>query len=365
MLGVHIFAWHSRRCPHKTKGRAYMRCGCPLWVDGLLEGKRRLKSLKTRDQQEALIKVTALRGIGGGPKAKCVSDAIKAWDEHNVSKYVQINTLTVYRRLMRNFGGWCVAQGHDILFTITPENLDEFRKTRAHIASLTSVKEIQILRAFFGFCQEREWHKGNPAKQVKAPKEVSSEKVPYTPMEMTAILSACDLLPREYERLRARALILLLANTGLRVGDVVLLRKERISNGQIFLHTQKTGTPVILPLSKETLDALDVLPPPKRTGLDCPFYFHNGGLVPTLKGRVDRVLRTVFKKSGVQGAHCHRFRHTLASDLCAAGGTTDDVAIALGISPQVAKKHYIKFTVQRQQKVKEVMWAMIKMREGG
>ncbi|MCZ6489776.1 MAG: tyrosine-type recombinase/integrase, partial [Acidobacteria bacterium] len=149
--------------------------------------------------------------------------------------------------------------------------------------------------------------------------------------------------------------ILLMLHTGLRISDVALLRKDRVSNGKIFLYAKKNGIAVILPLKQVVLDALADLPDPAGAGVDCPFYFFNGKSVNSLMNRAQRLLHIVFRKSSVAGAHSHRFRHTLASNILAKGGTTDDVADVLGISPLIAQKHYIKMTVGRQERIERIM----------
>ena len=55
---------------------------------------------------------------------------------------------------------------------------------------------------------------------------------------------------------------------------------------------------------------------------------------------MDRCLRAVLKESGVQGAHAHRFRHTLATELLGRGASFEEVADILGNSPEIVRKHY-------------------------
>ncbi|HXA65841.1 MAG TPA: tyrosine-type recombinase/integrase [Bryobacteraceae bacterium] len=52
----------------------------------------------------------------------------------------------------------------------------------------------------------------------------------------------------------------------------------------------------------------------------------------------------MFKASGVDGAHAHRFRHTLATKLLEAGESLEDVAEILGNSPNIIRKHYAKWS---------------------
>ncbi len=68
-----------------------------------------------------------------------------------------------------------------------------------------------------------------------------------------------------------------------------------------------------------------------------------------------RTLATVFKASGVQNAHAHRFRHTLATEILEIGGTIDEAADILGNSPAIIRKHYVKWSVRRQQRISGLM----------
>jgi len=65
----------------------------------------------------------------------------------------------------------------------------------------------------------------------------------------------------------------------------------------------------------------------------------------------ERTLRSVFERSGVKDAHPHKFRHTLATETLAKGGTMEDVATILGISEAIAAKHYAKWSPARQERI--------------
>src|SRR5882672_3808955 len=48
-----LYRRHQKRCPHLLKGREHLRCPCPLWVDGRMDGERINKALGTADWQKA------------------------------------------------------------------------------------------------------------------------------------------------------------------------------------------------------------------------------------------------------------------------------------------------------------------------
>lgn len=257
-----------------------------------------------------------------------------------------------HRRCLDNFVTICRKAGITRLDDVEIETIDLFRSQRS-ISALTWTKELAILRNFFGFCVTRRWISFNPAKEVKAPKPKPKPKEPYTEDEVAHILAACDQLGRgPYERDRARAMVLLLRYTGLRISDVATLARDRVRDDRIYLYTMKNGKPVFLPIPAVLRDALGTLPTPKETRGESKYFFWSGnGTTRAFIRGVTRTLARVFKHSGVKGAHAHRFRHTLATALLEKGWTTEDVAIVLGSTPDIIRRHYAQWTTERQERI--------------
>jgi integrase len=59
-------------------------------------------------------------------------------------------------------------------------------------------------------------------------------------------------------------------------------------------------------------------------------------------------MAAVFEHSGDEKAHCHRFRHTLASELLGKGGTEEAIAGILGDSTATIRRYYAKWTEEYQ-----------------
>ena len=96
----------------------------------------------------------------------------------------------------------------------------------------------------------------------------------------------------------------------------------------------------------------------RNAAQDCPYYFWNGQTSRrAVVGIAERTLTAVFKKSGVKGAHAHRYRHTLATRLLEQGATFEQVADILGNSPAVVRKHYGKWSKGRQANIDRLMFA--------
>jgi integrase/recombinase XerC len=348
---------HLNLCPHRAKGRRYTKCTCPIWCDGELNGKRYRQSLKTRDWQRAIRKLAALED----PKAarvKPIAEAITAYGNHILS--LTSRTQDRYKNAVDHFAAYCREVGLEDMSEITIEHLDRYRANRK-LAPTTLNKDLSILRQFFGFCFDRRWIDENPGKKIKLARNIKpTEKVPYTQAEVAKMLAACDIIGNSsYERLRSRAAILLLRYTGLRISDVATLERKRVQNGKILLYTQKTGGTVFLPIPDELQRALDALPCPRGAEILPLHFFWNGtsGTHALISGMA-RTLTTVFKRAGVHGAHAHRFRHTLATEILARGGTAQDAADILGISIAIVLKHYAKWSLGRQERITKLFEAV-------
>jgi site-specific recombinase XerC len=212
---------------------------------------------------------------------------------------------------------FCKAEGVFELADVTVDVLEDFRRTR-NISLVTSKVELQALRTFFGYFVSRKWITANPEKEIKGPRNIKpNEVVPYTLREESLILAACDQIggakyersAAVYERLRARAMVMLLRHTALRVSEVCTLKKDAVSldkeksTSWVFLHTQKTGDAAFLPIPAELKLVLDALPLPRNAAQDCPYYFWNGHTAKRAVVEIaERTLAAVFKKSGVKNA---------------------------------------------------------------
>ena len=399
---LYAFRRHLRVCPFFGPGGREVRadkCNCPFHMDGLHNGQRVRESLKTRSRQLAERRLAELKrkldaqlanehGMENDAESGQAPAAATLTVSEAVARFLKTHgeigpdgryrgdsergTWKKYRCALRLLTSFCEKAGIKGVADVTTDALEDFRGTRT-IGKVTWKVERQMLITFFHFCVSRKWISINPAKELKAPRNLKpNEVVPYTLQEESRILAACDQIGggkyhrsgARYEQLRARAMILLLRHTALRVSDVCTLRKGAVSRDaekntwRVFLYTQKTGDPVFLPIPESVKLVLDALPLPRNAAQDCPYYFWNGQTSRrAVVGIAERTLTAVFKKSGVKGAHAHRYRHTLATRLLEQGATFEQVADILGNSPAVVRTHYGKWSKERQANIDRLMFA--------
>jgi hypothetical protein len=75
-----IWRRHAESCPHRKKGRDYLKCNCPIWADGYMNGKRTLReSLKTRDMARARKRAAALESPEDSVFSLWLRQWIRSW----------------------------------------------------------------------------------------------------------------------------------------------------------------------------------------------------------------------------------------------------------------------------------------------
>lgn len=371
------------------------KCKCPFHVDGLHAGERVRQSLRTRNRQlaerrlaelirerEAAFAKSQAPEVGEQSQdslRRTVADAVERFladhgaidGDGNYQGDSEYSTWRKYRGILSRLVSFCGTCEIEALQDVSVEALEDFRRSRS-VERVTWKGERQSLVTFFGYCVSHKWITTNPAKELKPVRNLKpNEVVPYKLQEESQILEACTRIGggkynrsgSRYEQLRARAMVLLLRHTALRISDVSTLRKDAVSWDQtcstwrIWLRTQKTGEPVFLPIPDSLKLILDALPLPRNAAQDCPYYFWNGQTSRrAVVGIAERTLSAVFKKSGVENAHAHRYRHTLATRLLEQGATFEQIADILGNSPAVVRKHYGKWSKGRQANIDQLMF---------
>ena len=218
---------------------------------------------------------------------------------------------------------------------------------------IAASKKLERLRAFLGFCRDRNWIDENPAKKLKSPKFKQRPTIPFSQDEMVRINAAAarrvDLAPvdRRNKARLLRVLVLFLRYTGLRISDAVGCPIDRLREGKIWLYTQKTGQHVYCPLPTFVVKELEAAP---RTS-DRYWFFSGNGTVETARKKWSEALARLFKDANVAEGHAHRFRDTFAVELLLDGTPIENVQAFLGhASVRVTERHYAPWVRARQER---------------
>jgi site-specific recombinase XerD len=339
-----LYRRHLSSCVHRSKGRAFDSCKCPIWIQGTWKGERRREALGV-DTWAAAEKIK--RNIEDGVEIKkeeskeesrgiTIKDALSAYISASEVNDLSAGTLKKYRRLESRLTAYAERERVGDLASFNLTHIERYR-AQWKLSALTAQKEIGFLRAFFTFCIRHDWIEKNPAKLIKTPKLKDAPRIPFSEKEIQNILS-------QGQDDRELAFLMVLRHTGLRIGDASFLKVSQVSDGRIYLYTAKSGAPVSV-LIPETLASLL-----KKLPASGGYFFIRGDSTHqhTVSDLWRKRIKAICKTLEIKPDHPHRFRHFLAADLLSRGVSVENVAAILGNSPAVVIKHYSQFVKTRQ-----------------
>jgi len=363
-----VYRRHLKACPYKS--RKHRRCKCPLWVAGTLAGDPLKKSLDLTSWEAAQDKVRLWESRGRIEDPSQIRiilrDAVQKFLEDAEARQLKPGSIRRLRTIFSNqLLPFAEMRGLQHLSQVSVDEVRQFRASLRNSAN-TSQKKLESLRSFFRFCCDSKWIAENPGNLVKAPKVTQRPTMPYCEDEMKKIIAACSQYPNchgnydpEYGP-KLKAFVLLLRHSGLRIGDALMLERKRLKRDRLFLYTQKTGTPVYVPLPPELVAALNFCP-----NRNPEYFFWSGeSKLTTAAGNQRKYLNRLFEIAGVRGGKPHRFRDTFAVELLLADVPLERVSILLGHSSiKVTEKYYSPWVKSRQDQLEADVrktWGSIK-----
>jgi integrase/recombinase XerD len=359
-----MIVWRRHVAPCESSDHSDPRCGCPIYQEYRVGKKRYRRSLKTTNWQKALAdaRKRELEEFKEKPKSPTVEQACEKFIQDGEARGLREPTLYKFRLLFKQLKQFAADKGFVFVSDLTVDDVRAFRASWPN-KNFAARKKLENLRAFFRFCNVSSWIATNPALALKPVKTSDKQIVPITKAEFASILKSCDTYPDKQNRVRLRAVVLVMRFTGLRIRDVVTLRKDHIKGGKLYLRTAKTGTDVFCPLPSETIDALHAI---KASG---DYYFWSGTSKPkSAVGDYQRALRTLFDLAKAPRVHAHLFRHTFATELLTAGNSLETVAALLGhSSTKITERSYSHWVKGRQEKLEDAVknsWAQLGTVEG-
>jgi integrase/recombinase XerD len=217
--------------------------------------------------------------------------------------------------------------------------MDDFRETWTDGPGY-ALKNVERLRAFFQFCVDRDWLARNPAKALKIRQPCLTPTLP-TDEEVARLIAACERYRGNKDRMRA--FVVTIRYSGLRISDMIALHPRQRMDDRLRLYTTKTGEPVYVPLPPFVVAALTKIERPGE------HYFTTGkAKLATDRANWSANLSTLFKLADVQNGRSHRFRDTFSTSLLERGASDETVAMLLGTTPAVVRKHYAPWIKSRQ-----------------
>jgi site-specific recombinase XerD len=200
---------------------------------------------------------------------------------------------------------------------------------------------IRGVKSFWRWLEREDLIKTNPVANVPAPKLPKRLPKVLTEDELARVFKAAFASDD-----RDRAIVYLLADSGMRLGELVKLNMEDFDGkGNVLKVSGKTGERAVF-ITDATHGAvgvycMDVRPKPVRENR--LFLTHDG--YPLTTYRVQKILVRIGKKAGLTiRLSPHKIRHTTATMMLRAGANLETVRRTLGHTQIATTERYLHLT---------------------
>ncbi|BCB90623.1 tyrosine-type recombinase/integrase [Phytohabitans suffuscus] len=307
---------------------------------------------------------------GGG------DDFTEAWLRN---RRLSEHTRTAYRRDIAGWLAWCAgrgleplrasfldvnAYGRDLEATVDP-------RSGRPLTAATVARKLSALSSWYDFLTRLRAVEANPVSGADRPKVARdhSSTVGLTPQEVDALLAAADADTGPHAA-RNRAAVALLADLGLRVGELVSLDLDDIGyerGHRSVRFVGKGGKPrrrALTPGTSVALDAyLAIRPGPARGAL---FLTASGARLD--RHAVFRLVRRLARQAGIPAwakLSPHSLRHAFATTARAEGVPLEDVQDAMGHADPRTTRRYDRDRHNLDRDPAYAIWAARARRTGG
>lgn len=268
------------------------------------------------------------------PPSLDLAELLPSWELALRSERKSPQTIKSYGDGVRSFLRWCDERDH-------PPALDR-TLVKTWVADLldagaeaATARARQLgLRRFSAWLEDEGEISEDPLLGLKAPKLDRKVTDSLTDDQLRRLLKACE--GREFRDRRDAAIVRLLAETGMRAGELVALSVPDIDLGRgvVTVRRGKGGKGRTVPIGAQTATAIDRYLRARRAhrladsetlwlgdrGKNLAYH----GLRNTLQYRADL--------AGIEGFHLHLMRHTAAARWLAAGGSEGGLMTMAGWS---------------------------------
>lgn len=249
------------------------------------------------------------------------------------------NTIAAYRRDLADYAGFVAGQGQTLL-DVQRETINAYidRLKRDGLSAASSARRLSAIRQFHRFLCADNLRGDDPTRIIASPKArralpkvLSTAEVDRLLATAEAEANAADTPAKQAAALRLYVLLELLYATGMRVSELVSLKRAAVMRDASYITvTGKGNKERVVPVNDRARDAVRTYLATLEPGA---FLFPASGAEGYLSRQVfARDLKGLAGRAGISSARVapHVLRHAFASHLLGGGADLRVVQMLLG-----------------------------------
>jgi site-specific recombinase XerD len=256
-----------------------------------------------------------------------LTSLLTSWRRHLAAENKSPRTLQTYSEALTLFGRFLVERGMPTdPAAISREHIEEFiAQLLAQFKPATAANRYRALGTFFRWLVDEGEIPVSPMAKMRPPAVPEEPPQVLSDGQLQRLLKSCD--GTQFAERRDLAIILLLLDTGMRLGELSGLTRDDLDlDLNVARVLGKGRRPRACPFGKKTARALDRYLRARARHRDMDrsdLWLGRAG--PMTSNGIYQVVRDRAHQAGLGDVHPHQLRHTFAHAWLAAGGNESDL----------------------------------------
>ena len=214
-------------------------------------------------------------------------------------------TILAYRNDIAQLAAYLTDRGLTVVSSVTLELLDQFKADLAsqNYTAKSISRKINSFKTFFKYLKAEGIIDVDPAVGVSHPRYTVKPPRILSKTEYRALRDAC------HSDIRTYAIVEMLLQTGMRIGEVANLQMEDLKNNELFVRPFESHNSRYIPLNKAAKAALDAYLKIRPNAKDKSVFITKTGK-PFLIRNIRSTIERYFEIAEIKESKVNDLRHT-------------------------------------------------------
>lgn len=261
-------------------------------------------------------------------------------------------TVVAYKKDLEQFAGYLGTKEKNDIREVKKEDIEGFINSlfQKNYTKKSASRKLNSIRTFFRFLKTAGNIDQNPSLEVSHPKYVQIPPRIFTKLEYRALRDCAK------EDARTYALVEILLQTGIKIGELAGIRLEDIKKDVLSIKPYGKNGQRDVPLNKAVKKAVDdYLKIRNKSNGDCLFTTRTGH--PLIIRNIRQIITRCFSEVGIENATVNDLRNTFIAHQIVNGASVEYIAKIVGHKRLSSTERYlsmVKAETERKEKLGEL-----------
>ncbi len=261
-------------------------------------------------------------------------------------------TIIAYKKDLEQFTGYLTSKEISDIREVKKDAIEGFvnKLLTENYTKKSASRKLNSIRTFFRFLKNEGVIEQNPSLDVSHPKYVQLPPRIFSKLEYRALRDCAK------EDLRTYALVEILLQTGIKIGELANLRLEDVKDGALHIRSYGKSPEREVPLNKAVKKAVDEYLKIRGQGQNDHLFITRTGN-PLLIRNIRQIITRCFREVGIENATVNDLRNTFIAHQLMNGASIEYIARVVGhrrLSSTERFLNLVKEEAERKEKLGEL-----------